>query len=290
VANKWNPAPADYGPALPGVKESSTLCTYTLNLATFPYGNFTFKVRNFNDPAYESVAQATRPPPPAALSAPVLIASGGGGGGGGTGVITLGAVAKNDAFGTTLSTPAMTTQNNSTLVVTLGLNSGPAVTAVSDNKGNTYTQVGTPTTFFGREMRTYLAYNIVGGSGHVVTITFGGNAAAGMLVAEAVGASAAPLDVFANWTTANAATQTTGTTAVTTQAAEAAFAFTWTANVVSSITTGVGYLDAIDSVASSGRQGMMSWKALTVTGAQSTTFTYNPAGGGGAMIITLKAK
>lgn len=292
VAYKWNPTATDFGPPLQGTKETTTLCTYLLNLATFPYGNFTFVAyaqRNLEQSDESAEKAETRPAPPNALVAPILVASGGGGGGGGTGV-TLGAVAKGDAFGLSVSTPAVTTQNGSALVVTIGLNSGPALSSVTDNKGNTFTQVGTATTFFGREMWTYIASNIVGGAGHIVTVTFASNAGAGMLMAEAVGAATSPLDTFVTWNVANSSTQATGVTAVTAQGAEAAFAFTWTANDVVSITPGVGYTDAIDSVTGGGKQGMISWKALTAVGAQSTTFTYNPAGGGGAMIVTLKAK
>lgn len=100
----------------------------------------------------------------------------------------------------TANLPTITTTSGSTLVVGANRqNDGSvafATTAVSDNKGNTYTKVlasdATVTTDIG--INAWVCSNIVGGSGHIITVTFTAASYGFAVATEFAGAATSSLD------------------------------------------------------------------------------------------------
>ncbi|OUM01663.1 hypothetical protein A8M77_15430 [Variovorax sp. JS1663] len=108
--------------------------------------------------------------------------------------------------------------------------SGQGSLTISDNKGNTYTQIGTTrTSASGAQIRRYRCENITGGSGHTVTATWGSSSDATVHVLELAGVAAASLDSAASAQTDDNNPPWTVTSGTLAQADSIAIAMTGTA-------------------------------------------------------------
>jgi hypothetical protein len=91
------------------------------------------------------------------------------------------------------------------------------ITTAGDNKGNTYTAVGTPQTeLTGALMQWYVCENGTGGAGHTFTFTTANDNYCSLFLVEITGATATPLDKNAQGSTTGLqpwATVSTGTLA-----------------------------------------------------------------------------
>lgn len=104
----------------------------------------------------------------------------------------------------TTTTSSFTSTAGNTIWVGVSDASGQGSLTISDNKGNTYTQIGTTqTNASGSQLRRYYCANIAGGSGHTVTATWGSNSDAVVAVLELAGVQSSPLDVSSQGADAN---------------------------------------------------------------------------------------
>ncbi|MBT2300375.1 hypothetical protein J7E70_07845 [Variovorax paradoxus] len=105
----------------------------------------------------------------------------------------------NTSGATSTTTSSFTSTAGSTIWVGVSDASGQGSLTISDNKGNTYTQIGTTrTSASGAQIRRYYCANIAGGSGHTVTATWGSNSDATVHVMELAGVATASLDSAAS--------------------------------------------------------------------------------------------
>lgn len=107
-------------------------------------------------------------------------------------------IGKGATSSNTVSTAsaASTGGANSVFVIVVSYDAGVSITSVSDNKGNTYTQVGTPQGAAGGLIAFYECVGGTGGSGHVATVDFSGTAYPVAHLIEVTGAaSSSPRDV-----------------------------------------------------------------------------------------------
>lgn len=101
----------------------------------------------------------------------------------------------NTSGATATTTTSFTSTSGNTIWVGVSDASGQGSLTISDNKGNTYTQLGTTrTSASGAQARRYYCANITGGSGHTVTATWGSNSDATVHVMELAGVATASLD------------------------------------------------------------------------------------------------
>ncbi|WP_143694843.1 hypothetical protein [Variovorax sp. JS1663] len=140
------------------------------------------------------------------------------GGGGGGDPSVANARKANTSGATTCTTSSFTSTSGSTIWVGISDASGQGEVTVTDNKGNTYTQIGTTqTSASGAQVRRYYCANIAGGAGHTVTATWGSNSDATVHVLELANvATASPLDASGQtddsnppWTLASGITPST---------------------------------------------------------------------------------
>ena len=97
------------------------------------------------------------------------------------------------------TTTSFTSTAGSTIWVGVSDASGQGSLTISDNKGNTYTQIATTrTSASGAQIRRYYCANIAGGAGHTVTATWGSNSDATVHVLELAGVATASLDSAAS--------------------------------------------------------------------------------------------
>jgi hypothetical protein len=96
----------------------------------------------------------------------------------------------------TTTCASFTSTTGDTIYVTVSDASGQGGLTITDNKGNTYTQVGTTQTssLGGSQLRRYVCQNANGGSGHTVTATWASNSDAVVIVYDLTGVVAASLD------------------------------------------------------------------------------------------------
>jgi len=105
----------------------------------------------------------------------------------------------NTSGATSTTTSSFTSTAGNTIWVGVSDASGQGSLTISDNKGNTYTQIGTTrTSASGAQGRRYYCANIAGGAGHTVTATWGSNSDATVHVMELAGVATASLDSAAS--------------------------------------------------------------------------------------------
>lgn len=170
-------------------------------------------------------------------------------------------------------------------------NAASEITAVSDNKGNTWTKdVETVNTLQSTEryISLWRAPITTGGSGLIITITYNGansnNSA--IVVQEVSSASALTLDKTAGGGATTATTApTTATTAATTNANEIVIAAFVSNSTQTSFAAGTGYSNAGSNITSNANVGMES-KLVSATGTQVATATLGTSRAYGALIAT----
>lgn len=210
-------------------------------------------------------------------------------------------------YGTTFTTEALNTTTGSTFLV-FGLGSSnpstpdlAGIQSVTDNKGNSYTRLGTYYDTYGFPA-IFVCYNGTGGSGHTATLTqTNAGGIAGYLV-EITGCAASPLDQLSDWTADTDSPWLSGTTGTTAQAAELILAaallnptttdgtITWgnsfsDLNQQSAVATlgqwGLGYL----IVSSTGTyQSSLTTTAATPSRCVTLVATFKEAGGSGTIL------
>lgn len=201
---------------------------------------------------------------------------------------------------TTCTTGSFTSQaSGSTFSVSVGWYGTAITPTISDNKGNTYSQVGSTVAFSGDALAQQALFECVngaGGSGHTVTATYLTAADVITLFAnEVLGAlTVSPRDRAPGGnqdTTSPYLSALTGTTA---QADELALAYGWTYTTTSpeALTWGNSFtaIDAQDS----NYTGGCSSRVLTAVGDYQSSFTssgggIDPAEGAVTFIVTYKA-
>jgi hypothetical protein len=105
----------------------------------------------------------------------------------------------NTSGASSTTTTSFTSTAGGTIWVGVSDASGQGSLTISDNKGNTYTQIGTTrTSASGAQIRRYYCANIAGGAGHTVTATWGSNSDATVHVLELAGVDTASLDSAAS--------------------------------------------------------------------------------------------
>jgi hypothetical protein len=105
----------------------------------------------------------------------------------------------NTSGATSTTTTSFTSTAGGTIWVGVSDASGQGSLTISDNKGNSYTQIGTTrTSASGAQIRRYYCANIAGGAGHTVTATWGSNSDATVHVLELAGVATASLDSAAS--------------------------------------------------------------------------------------------
>lgn len=98
-----------------------------------------------------------------------------------------------------LVTAAGTTSvSGSTFVVPISFISSGSITSVFDNKGNTFSIIGSVVSSGGQSKAMYRCENGAGGAGHAVTVDFGGSSFGSAYLIEVTGAAAASFDQTAN--------------------------------------------------------------------------------------------
>jgi hypothetical protein len=136
----------------------------------------------------------------------------------------------NTSGANTTTTTSFTSTAGSTIWVGVSDASGQGSLTISDNKGNTYTQIGTTrTSASGAQIRRYYCANIAGGAGHTVTATWGSNSDATVHVLELAGVATASLDSAASAQTDDSNPPWTVTSGTLAQADSIAIAMTGTA-------------------------------------------------------------
>jgi hypothetical protein len=105
----------------------------------------------------------------------------------------------NTSGANTTTTTSFSSTAGSTIWVGVSDASGQGSLTISDNKGNTYTQIATTrTSASGAQIRRFYCANIAGGAGHTVTATWGSNSDATVHVLELAGVATASLDSAAS--------------------------------------------------------------------------------------------
>ena len=154
--------------------------------------------------------------------------------------IALGVSAKQAAnSATSMTTPGVASSaSGSTFVITVS-DPNQSIT-VGDNKGNTYTQIGTTLTAGSTKLSMWRCENGTGGSGHTATVTWTSGTSDGVITfAEITGAAAASFDVTAQaFDNTNPYTVTSPTLS---QAAELAICFVGTDNAPISYAESTGF-------------------------------------------------
>jgi hypothetical protein len=136
----------------------------------------------------------------------------------------------NTSGANTTTTTSFTSTAGGTIWVGVSDASGQGSLTISDNKGNTYTQIGTTrTSGSGAQIRRYYCANIAGGAGHTVTATWGSNSDATVHVLELAGVATASLDSAASAQTDDNNPPWTVTSGTLAQADSIAIAMTGTA-------------------------------------------------------------
>ena len=198
----------------------------------------------------------------------------------------------------TFSSP--TTSGNTIVVLvsdyydgtTAGAGGGPWT--VSDNKGNTYTSIVHDGSGSFGGVEVFYAYNITGGSGHVVTVTAAGSTFAETTAIEYSGLTTTdPLDVsqHSGYVTA-ASTFTSGNTASTAQASELAVGVVhyFSATVTATGDTGWTIINTVVQPDNSDSQAVGE-RILSSAGAYafSGSFSATPSFSTTTVVVTFKA-
>lgn len=190
-------------------------------------------------------------------------------------VLSAGVAGKVRSTGaTTLTTASATTVNGSTIFLLVAFENA-VFTSITDNKGNTYTQVGTeqaqPTYLTGYS-RLYVCYNAIGGAGHTFTVTTSSSVAITLMYQE-IRASATMLqDVSGQGTDSNNSHDITalGTTAL---ANEIVVAFMFSGTSANPAThTSTGFTVNVEET-----DGSLYWTGAIATQVVSSPGVYTPS-------------
>lgn len=101
-------------------------------------------------------------------------------------------IARGTGSGTTVTTDTVTTAaSGSFLLAICNVTSGVSITSVTDNKGNTFTALGSLITNGGYDFRAYYCENAVGGAGHTASVNRASGTYGTILLLEITGAKTA---------------------------------------------------------------------------------------------------
>ncbi len=169
-----------------------------------------------------------------------------------------------------------TSTNGATWVVFAACDTSASwgATPITDNKGNTYTQIGTNVTAFGVISTLWYKDAGTGGATHTITATPSTNALISLIVVEITGGAAGILDKSATGNDDAASPFTSTATATTTQANEVVLAFEYdNRSSGTAITWGNSYTGLVDLSNVSGISCAAAKLNVTATGAQQSSFT-----------------
>lgn len=189
-------------------------------------------------------------------------------------VPTLLGAAEPGTTGTTLSVTATST-NGATWVVFAADTTGFGATPITDNKGNTYTQIGGNVSAFGVTGTLWYKESGTGGASHTFTATAVSSDVIAIIVVELTGGVASGiLDQSVTGNDDAASPFTSGTTGTTAQANECVLAFTYdNRSSATAITWGGGYTSLVDQSNTSGITSGAAYLITSATGTQQSTFT-----------------
>lgn len=161
-----------------------------------------------------------------------------------------------------------------------------ALTSVTDNKGNTYTQIGTGITVGNGTLYVYRAQNITGGASHIITGNFSGSGQSNAMIIREYGniATTTPTDQTGTATGSGTAVSVTAGGALA-QANELSILFVGTQNTGETLSaTGYGNATTV-----SGGQGIAAIDGdLTSTSTPSVAATITSFSSFAAMMVTVK--
>lgn len=190
-----------------------------------------------------------------------------------------------------VTTTAVTTTSGSTVVV-LFMEDGGSFTSVTDNKGNTYTRIGSSQSLSSYPSGTghvFYCSNIVGGSGHTFTGTATGGGWNAILVTEVLGADAASFDVTAQ--RLDTSSPFTVTSPTTSQADEMLVALVGIAGTGgnANASESTGFTVVASQPDYSYMQGAVATRVVSSTGAYTPSFTITNTSDTMLWIATFKA-
>ena len=172
-------------------------------------------------------------------------------------------------------TVSATSTNGASWDVFVADTTGFGATPVTDNKGNTYTQIGANGTAFGVTGTRWRKENGAGGAGHIFTGTMTSSDLASMFVVEITGgATSSLLDQFQNGNDDVATPFTSAVTGTTTQANELVIAHEIdNRSAASAIVWGNSYVGLSDLSNVTGISCACAKLNVTATGTQQSSFT-----------------
>ena len=175
----------------------------------------------------------------------------------------------------TTVTVTATSTNGASWVVWCASNGGFGATPITDNKGNTYTQIGTNVTAFTVTGTLWYVQNGTGGASHTWTGTPSTSAFNTLIVVEITGGlTSGLLDQFATGNDDVASPFTSSVTGTTTQANEVVLAFEFdNRSTGSAITWGNSYTSLVDLSNTAGVTAAAAKLNVTSTGTQQSSFT-----------------
>lgn len=97
--------------------------------------------------------------------------------------------------GSTLTTSSGTSTTGSTFEININIDGGTSISSVTDNKGNTYTRVGSGGTNSFCKLEKYRCENGTGGSNHTATVVCSGETFGQVWLVEVPNAKASSFDV-----------------------------------------------------------------------------------------------
>lgn len=185
-------------------------------------------------------------------------------------------VGSNELLSTAATaTVSGTTNNGATWVVFAADTVGWGATPITDNKSNTYIQIGTNVSVFGVTGTLWYKNNGNGGSGHIFTATPSSADLVSLIVVEITGGAVSGiLDQSATGNDDVASPFTSSVTGTTTQANEIVLAFEFdNRSAATGITWGNGYTSLVDLSNNSGITSAAAKLNITSVGTQQSSFT-----------------
>ena len=166
-----------------------------------------------------------------------------------------------------------------------------SITTVGDNKGNTYTALGTPQTDAGVPncfTQLFVVENGAGGAGHTATFTTSGNSFPTVHLIEITGATTAPLDKIAQ--VRDTATPFTVTSPTLSQADEVVVC------ICAENSSSVSYVSSNFTILSQETDAVQFWTSavgklvVSSTSAVTPNWTRGAGGSAGLALATFKAQ
>lgn len=167
-----------------------------------------------------------------------------------------------------------TTTNGASWVAFAADTTGWGATPITDNKGNTFVQIGTNVVAFGVTGTLWMKDAGVGGASHTFTATAVSSDLISLIVVEITGGAASILDKFVTGNDDAASPFTSSVTAATTTANEVILAFEFDNRTLNAgVTWGNSYLSLSDLTNNNFITAAASKLNVTSTGTQQSSFT-----------------